>query len=104
MKKTIFYLRTDIYNKPLIAGGSVTHTLGVIEGFLECNYNVICASSLELEGFKQIPFTHFISLKNPRFLKFLRWKLNCLLSNIFFTISCLKLFKKKFNRFCISKV
>ena len=34
-KKTILYLRTDYSKEKLIAGGSVSHTLGVIEGLLE---------------------------------------------------------------------
>ena len=32
--KKILYLRTDICDKPVIAGGSVSHTIGVIEGFI----------------------------------------------------------------------
>ena len=83
--KKILYLRTDICNTPLIAGGSVAHTLGVIEGLLSLGYSVICASSLMHDALQKLPLQALYKLENPRFVHFLRWKLNSLLSSFFFT-------------------
>jgi glycosyltransferase involved in cell wall biosynthesis len=94
MKKKILYLRTDIYNKPLIAGGSVSHTMGVLKGMVDLGYSVICASSLMLDQLKNLKLDALVVLKNPARLKFLRWKLNCILSNLFFTITTFRLCKK----------
>ena len=94
MKKKLLYIRADIFDGELIAGGSVTHTVGVIEGYTAKEYEVFCASSIMLGILKKLPLQKLISLNNPRFLKFLRWKINCLLSNIFFTSQCLMLLKK----------
>lgn len=88
--KTILYVRTDIYNQKLIAGGSVTHTLGVIKGFKELGYCVVAATSTMHEQIGE-SVDQLIPLSNPRFFSFLRWKLNCLLSNIFFTMCILKM-------------
>ena len=88
--KKMLYLRTDICDMPLIAGGSVAHTLGVIEGFLSLGYSVICASSLMRDTLQKLPLHSLHSLSNPRFLRFLRWKLNCLLSSFFFTVQALR--------------
>ena len=44
MKKKLLYLRTDIIDKELVAGGSVTNTNGVIQGFASLGYDLICAS------------------------------------------------------------
>lgn len=82
--KRILYLRTDICDEELIAGGSVAHTLGVIHGFQDVGYHVVCATScmhrlLERENLEQI-----ITLKNPKILKWLRWKINSFLSSFFF--------------------
>jgi glycosyltransferase involved in cell wall biosynthesis len=92
--KTVLYLRTDIYDKPMVAGGAVSHTVGVINGLKALGFSVVCASSLMLEHLKPLGLTQLIELKNPRWLKFLRWKINCLLSNIFFTYTALRLCKK----------
>ena len=92
--KKILYLRTDICDKELIAGGSVTHTLGVINGFLAHNYEIICASSCMEKLLKLQKLHDFHQLNNPRFLSFLRWKLNCLISNIFFTLQIFRFSKK----------
>ena len=95
-KKTILYVRTDIYNKKLIAGGSVTHTIGVIEGFIAHGYSVVCASSVMLEHLERCALTALQPLQNPKIFSFLRWKINCLLSNIFFTYTIFQ-FSKKYS-------
>lgn len=94
-QKKIVYLRTDICDTPLIAGGSVAHTLGVIEGFLSLGYSVICASSLMHDALQKLPLQALHNLANPRFVHFLRWKLNCLLSSFFFTIQALRFIKNE---------
>lgn len=85
--KKILYLRTDIYNQELVAGGSVTHTVGVINGLIHLGYSVIVASSCMQNVLTKLPIERLIRLKNPSFFSFLRWKLNCLISNIFFTLT-----------------
>src|SRR5579885_948729 len=85
MSKTILYLRTDITNTKLIAGGSVAHTIGVIQGFVDRGDTVVCASSIMIEQLRSLPITHLQVLENPRWLEPLRWKINCLLSSLFFT-------------------
>jgi glycosyltransferase involved in cell wall biosynthesis len=94
VKKKILYLRTDISSQELKAGGSVAHTLGVINGFRELGYEVVCASSIMLELLRKIEGLELIKLVNPHLLKFLRWRLNCLLSTLFFAIQLRPLFRK----------
>lgn len=92
--KTILYLRTDLGAQHLQAGGSVAHTLGVINGFIQMNHSVVCASSAMLDLLLGSVLTEFVVLKNPPLLKFLRCKINGLLSTLFFTAQLLPLFKK----------
>jgi glycosyltransferase involved in cell wall biosynthesis len=87
---TILYLRTDISNELLIAGGSVSHTIGVISGFIKHGYRMIVASSIMQAQIQEFPIARFCNLSNPRFFSFLRWKINCLLSNFFFTAQVMR--------------
>ena len=82
--KQILYLRTDICDEELLAGGSVAHTLGVINGFQEVGYHVICATSCMQSILKKQNISKIIYLSNPKIFKFLRWKLNSFLSSFFF--------------------
>jgi len=93
-KKTIVYLRADIGAETLSAGGSVAHTLGVIKGLHNLGYSVVCASSAMLGLLSSMHVAELVRLANPRCLSFMRWKLNCLLSNIFFTLQILSLFRR----------
>lgn len=93
-KGTILYLRTDITDQEMTAGGSVAHTLGVINGFRDLGYEVVCGSSclgivLEKVGLKEL-----VRLSNPSWLRFLRWKLNSFLSSFFFFFQLKKMVKK----------
>lgn len=83
-KKYILYLRTDIWDEELTAGGSVTHTLGVVKGFIDLGYPVVCASSCLNSVLKDVCLEKLIKLYNPSWLRPLRWKMNCLLSSFFF--------------------
>lgn len=94
MSETILYLRTDICDEELTAGGSVAHTLGVIQGFKDLNYNVLCASSCMQELLKKQKLKQFIKLSNPVWLRFLRWKINCFLSSFFFFFQVKEMLKK----------
>ena len=91
VKKCILYLRTDICDEELIMGGSVGHTVGVINGFIQQGYDVVCASSCMLRTLKTIPLVHLLPLQNPSSIKFLRWKINSLLSSLFFFFQARKL-------------
>ena len=90
----ILYLRTDIWDEELKAGGSVAHTLGVIQGFHELGFKLVCASSCLDSVLKKSPLQKIVRLSNPRWLKPLRWKLNCLFSTFFFFFQARKLCKK----------
>jgi glycosyltransferase involved in cell wall biosynthesis len=94
VKKTILYLRTDLSATELIAGGSVSHTVGVLNGFIKLGYEVVCASSTMQSVLKTVPLKQLVLLENPRWLQVARWKLNCFFSNFFFTMRMLPLFKK----------
>lgn len=99
-KGTILYLRTDITDQELTAGGSVAHTLGVINGFCELGYEVVCGSSCLGSVLDKAELKEFIRLSNPSWLKFLRWKLNSFLSSFFFFFQ-LKKIVKKYEIVCI---
>lgn len=85
-KNSILYLRTDLGTTDLIGGGSVTHTLGVINGLLEHGRHIVCFSSAMHGVLKQIDHEQFsyTPLSMPSILKHLGFKINCLLSNLFF--------------------
>lgn len=93
-KKTILYLRTDYSKEKLIAGGSVSHTLGVIEGLLELGYKVIVASAVMLEQYTGLAVEQVKPLTIPKNLQWLKWKISCIVSNVFFTMQCYSLLKK----------
>lgn len=94
-KGIILYLRTDISDQDITAGGSVAHTLGVIKGFHDLGYSIVCASScLSSEVLGQVSLEDLIRLKNPTCLRFLRWKLNCFLSSFFFFFQARTFLKK----------
>ncbi|MGB8467406.1 MAG: glycosyltransferase family 4 protein [Candidatus Babeliales bacterium] len=85
MKKTVLYIRSDIMHEPLIAGGSVTHTIGVIQALIKQGVSLMCAASCMQEQLAECTGMHQqISLRMPASLKFLRWKLNSFLSTFFF--------------------
>ncbi len=94
MNKTILYLRTDICDEELIAGGSVAHTLGVLQGFTDLGYEVLCASSCMQGLLKKQNLKQCVKLYNPEWLRFLRWKINSFLSSFFFFFQVRELLKK----------
>ncbi len=93
-KGIILYLRTDLADDDITAGGSVAHTLGVIKGFVDLGYSVVCASSCLGSVLKQVSLKEVLRLSNPRGLCFLRWKMNCFLSSFFFFFQARSLLKK----------
>lgn len=93
-KKKILYLRTEIFNQELIAGGSVSHTLGIINGFRAREHEILCASSIMLKILREQHIV-LLELSVPRIFSFLLWKINCLISNVFFTIQILLFLRKK---------
>lgn len=86
-KKIVFYLRTDICKGKLIAGGSVAHTLGVIQGLLDQNYDVIAASSIMIDQVMSA-VQHCRPLFMPKKIEWLRWKINCFISTFVFFWQC----------------
>jgi glycosyltransferase involved in cell wall biosynthesis len=81
----IVYIRTDIEKEALQSGGSVAHTLGVVRGLCAQGYSVICISSVMTDILSREPVADCIKLTVPSWVRFLRWRLTCLLSNFFFT-------------------
>lgn len=99
--ESLLYLRTDICAEELTAGGSVTHTLGVIDGFKNRGTKVIIASCAMPTILQEKYSNDFIRLKVSRIFIFLRWKLNYLrwrlesfFSTFFFARSLRLYFKK----------
>lgn len=93
-RKKILYLRTDYSKEKLVAGGSVSHTLGVIEGFLALGHTVIVASSLMIEQFAGVPVSFLQPLTIPKSIQWFKWKICCLVSNFFFLLQSYPLLKK----------
>ncbi len=73
----ILYLRTDICGDQINTGGSVSHTIGVIDGFQAKKYNGIIFSSQMREVLSQKKDIIYYNLCAVSFL-FLRWKFNYL--------------------------
>lgn len=94
LKKNILYLRTDITYKELIAGGAVSHTVGVIDGFTALGFTVVCAAASMVAVLQKTEVTELKILQNPGFFKCLKWRINCLLSNLFFTQQARRLFAR----------
>jgi glycosyltransferase involved in cell wall biosynthesis len=76
MKKTILYLRTDLLYDELVAGGSVGHTLGVIQGFLDLDYEVVCIATSMQNLIQKLKIKKMYSLSKPPLLKLLRWRIS----------------------------
>ena len=89
----ILYLRTDLGARDLSMGGSVTHTLGVINGFVKLGYSIVVGSSAMIPVLKTLNITVLHELKNPRWLAWSGFKINSFLSNIFFTLTLLRKLK-----------
>lgn len=82
--KSVLYIRADIGTKDLIAGGSVTHTLGVIDGFIQHGYHVYCASSAMhalLQAKKKITY---MPLFVPQWCRIIGHKITSIISHIWF--------------------
>ena len=95
MKKlNILYLRTDLSGKNLKAGGSVAHTLGIIGGFRKLGHRVVCASSTMLGQLERLGLDQLVELSNPSWMRFLGWRIECLLSNLFFPFQACGLLRK----------
>jgi glycosyltransferase involved in cell wall biosynthesis len=107
--KQILYLRTDICGSPLNIGGSIGHTLGVIN-FFKNKYKISVFSSAMKQVLRKESDIHFIPLQVYKLFFFfadrvpilwrgyyLSWRLNCIFSNIFFTLQVL--FKSRNNQY-----
>ncbi len=101
---SLLYLRTDICSDEITAGGSIAHTLGVINAFQKKGTNIIIASSAMQTILKNNFTPNFIHLRMPPLffllrwkLGYLRWRLECIFSTFFFAFKLRDLFKK--NRF-----
>lgn len=94
--KNILYLRTDLGTRDLIGGGSVAHTLGVINGLLEHGHDVVCASSAMHNLLDTIAHQNYLSvpLSVPYIFSVLGFKLTSIISNLFFYYRAERLIKK----------
>lgn len=89
MQKKIFYLRTDLGTQNLTAGGSVAHTLGVINGFLSQGYELKIASSAMVQLLQEEFGCTELTL--PRWTTWAGFKVQCLLSNLLFFLQTIRL-------------
>ena len=87
----ILYLKTDIHFKPLLAGGSITHMIGILKGFIKQGHTVVVATSVDHEDLDALELAHKTILKLPRIVTLMRWKISCLLSSIIFLYTTFKL-------------
>ncbi|MEX0849066.1 MAG: glycosyltransferase family 4 protein [Candidatus Dependentiae bacterium] len=92
-KKRIIYLRTDLGTKDLIGGGSVAHTLGVINGLNQLGHDLFIVSSA-MHKLLQHAIQNVTLLHMPAWLKPFGFKLNALISNIIFYLKSIKIIKK----------
>jgi glycosyltransferase involved in cell wall biosynthesis/O-antigen/teichoic acid export membrane protein len=99
--KKILYVRTDIHFQEIKSGGSVAHTIGVIGGFKALGYQIVCASSSVQSTLKNLDLHYFQELKVYPVFGFLRWKfghlrwrLDCIFSNLFFTLQILPILRR----------
>lgn len=79
----ILYLRADLGTQDLIGGGSVAHTLGVLKGFAAQQVFVVCASTAMHAVVDRLHIP-VIKLAMPRAFRVFGFKIQSLLSNIFF--------------------
>jgi glycosyltransferase involved in cell wall biosynthesis len=82
-KQRVLYLRTDVGVQELKAGGSVAHTLGIIQGFIDLGYDVVAASSAMISILPPL-LHHAVPLRIPAWLYCLGFKMACMISNIIF--------------------
>lgn len=90
----ILYLATTMHPTLIKAGGIISHTKGILQGFID-NHAIVtlaCTESFNTKTITQLSHKTYI-LRNPPILAFLRWKLNCICSTIFFTIQSLSFLK-----------
>lgn len=93
MKKTTLYLRTDLYYGPVIAGGSVGHTVGVIKGFLDLNYEVVCVTTCLVDQIKKLAIKELKVIGKPPLLKYIRWQLGSFIQTFTIAFGARKFFK-----------
>lgn len=79
----ILYVRADLGTQDLIGGGSVAHTLGVLKGFAAQQVFVVCASTAMHAVVDRLHIP-VIKLAMPRAFRVFGFKIQSLLSNIFF--------------------
>ena len=91
----ILYLRTDICSEQITSGGSVGHSLGVLNGLLKQKYDVVVFSSQMRSILSQkLDITYYNFYVVPLFFlrwkfNYLRWRLESLFSSFFFFIQVL---------------
>lgn len=83
-KKTILYLRTDFSYSDLIAGGSVAHTLGVIQGFINHKWQLIVASTVMEKQLSPLAIKKLHVLSVPKKMLWLGWKLTSFITSVIF--------------------
>lgn len=101
---SLLYLRTDLCAHEITAGGSVTHTIGVLDAFQKKGTHLTIASSAIQTVLKNNFPNQFINLKVFPFLFLFRWKLGyarwrleCFFSTFTFALKLRTVIKK--NKF-----
>lgn len=76
------------------------HTLGVIQGFLESGYEIVCVCTCMEPLLKKISLKELLTVKNPPLLRFTRWHVGCFIQSFFILTQVAPLLKKyRFSAF-----
>lgn len=106
MSSIVLYLRTDICGTPINVGGSIGHTLGVINTLKKSHTVIVFSSAMHqvLDRQQDVIFFSlnvykiffFMTDKIPLFWRwyYLRWRLECIFSNVFFVLQILLKIKR----------
>lgn len=98
--KTMLYLRTDLAYHDFMSGGSVGHTLGVIQGFIDNNFDVVCVTTCLAPLIKRLPVKDVLFVKKPPLLKYTRWPLGCFIQALMIIKSASR-FIKNYHISCL---
>lgn len=95
VSKTILYLRSDVTSQTVVAGGSVSHTLGIVRGFIRADHRVICGAAFMYDELKDESPAKLVRLSMPWLLRKVPWRVVALLSNAVFFLKMYPTFKQE---------
>jgi glycosyltransferase involved in cell wall biosynthesis len=91
-EKRVGYLRTDFWFN-LVAGGSITHTIGVCKGFADSGYEVLFLSSSNMhEAIGNLAHVYVIV---PKVFRYMSMEISQVYYNFKFFVGAVRLMRKK---------